>query len=70
MMWTFSITPKGKKALKTLEVLTDKAGQTLELTKDDDITQDEVQHILGVDYVHARDILIILEQKGYIKHTE
>jgi len=37
-MWTFSITPKGKKAPGTLEELTNKSKRTLELTKDGDIT--------------------------------
>ncbi len=69
-MWSYNITPKGNKALETLEELSDRAKQTLESTKDGDITAQEIQYILGVDYVTTRDVLSILESKGYIRHHE
>ena len=69
-MWSYNITPKGNKALETLEELSDRAKQTLESTKDGDITAQEIQHILNVDCITTRDTLIVLERKGYIKHSE
>jgi len=67
--WNYAITHKGRKALDTPDTVYGLSKQTLyHLTQDDDLNNTEIQALLDIDYVHVRDILIILESKGYIKN--
>lgn len=69
-MYTYIITPKGKKALDMMkEFSSENVQKALELTKDGNLTVIELQHILGVDYVTARDVLTILEAHSYIRRS-
>ena len=68
-MDTYTITPKGRKALNVVADMSENVQKALELTKDDNVTVIELQHILGVDYVTARDVLTILEAHNYIRRA-